>query len=143
MRDLVLGACRSNPKIRQKAIEISQGFGITGPQDVAQAVEWLTRDSFVLIDEPEELLIDPSLMLSQLETEGRIYGDCDDSSMFVASLLYIIGIPVRFKAIQSNPDGSFNHVFTEYNIGGRWIPIDPTIYGIPVYAKGDCVTQEV
>lgn len=143
MRDLVLGACRSNPAIRDKAISLTQGLGITGPADVAQAVEWMARDSFVLVDEPEELLIDPSVMLSQLEVTGRIYGDCDDVSMFTACLLYCIGVPVRFKAIQAGENGSYNHVFTEYSIGGRWIPVDPTIDGIPVYADGDYITQEV
>ncbi len=138
-------ACRSDPRIRSIATDIATGFGISGPSDAVRAVEWFVRDKFVFIDEPDELLIDPVVMVNELLENNRIRGDCDDSSMFAACLIYNIGIPVRFKAIQKAPDGSFQHVFIEYFERGfeRWIPVDPTIKGIPVYASNDYIMELV
>jgi hypothetical protein len=143
MRDLCLQAFRNNPLIRETALQVATGFGMTGPVDAADGFEQLARDSFVLVDEPEELLIDPVLMFEKVRTGFPVYGDCDDVSMFVACLTYSIGLPTRFKAVLQSNDGSYLHVFTEYMIAGRWIPIDATIAGIPVYPRGDFITVEL
>jgi transglutaminase-like putative cysteine protease len=116
-----------------------------GPVDAAAAIENYVRRAYILVDEPDELLIDPSLQFDLFERDGVIHGDCDDSSMLVAVLLHAIGLRARFKAIESLPDGSFQHVFTEYWHDGlaRWIPVDATMDGIPVYAFGDYITEEL
>ncbi len=124
---------------------MTSGFGNSGPVETALAVESLARTSFLFVDEPEELLIDPSVQLNELDAKGVIHGDCDDVSMFTAALLYNLGLRVRFKAVIQGPDGSYQHVFTEYMLRGldRWIPIDPTINGIPIYAPGDFIVEEL
>jgi transglutaminase-like putative cysteine protease len=145
MRDLVLAATRSDPKIRDLAMTVSTGFAITGPVDAARSVENLARSSFILVDEPEELLIDPSVQFEELADKGVIHGDCDDVALFVAALLYNIGVQTRFKAVTQGDDGTFQHVFVEYKLKGlnRWIPVDATIHGIPVYDKGDWIAEEI
>jgi transglutaminase-like putative cysteine protease len=143
MKSLVLSACRSDPRIRELSLSLSTGFGMCGPVDSARCIESYVRDSYTFVDEPEELLIDPAVQLDMLSAHGTIHGDCDDAAMLAACLLYNIGLETRFKAVSHGPDGSFQHVFTEYRLrtSPRWIPVDPTIEGIPVYPPGDYITE--
>lgn len=145
MRDLTLLASRSDPDIREHALKISTGLRMRGPVDSALAVESFVKSAYVFVDEADELLIDPSIQLQTYNARGVIEGDCDDASMLSAALLFAIGQRVRFKAVESLPDGSFSHVFMEYYHSGlnRWIPVDATIDGIPVYRPGDYITQEL
>ncbi len=142
---LVQTACKTLTAIRSLALDILSAYGIKWPVDFADGVENITRDIFVLVDEPEELLIDLEVMFLEYTQRGVIHGDCDDAAMFAASLLYSVGLPIRFKAIQKAEDGSFQHVYVEYFLRypGRWVPLDSTIQGIPIYAEGDCITLEV
>ncbi len=147
MRDLVMAACRSDPTIRRKSLELGTAWGSGGPRDAARNIAAYVRNNVTLVDEPDELLVDPTLMLEEIETRGVTHGDCDDAAMLVAALLRSIGLPVRFKAVQATPDGSFGHVFTEYLLTdedwSRWVPLDTTIPMIPIYGTGDYIVQEV
>lgn len=145
MKEITIASVRSDPRIRQFAVDIATGLAVSSPIDAAMSIENIARQSFTLVDEPEELLIDPSVQLDDLAATGMIRGDCDDAAMLVAALLYSIGLRVRFKACIQGPDGSFQHVFTEYMLRtfDRWIPVDPTIQGIPVYSPGDWVAEEL
>jgi transglutaminase-like putative cysteine protease len=58
-------------------------------------------------------------------TLSRGYGDCDDKSTLLASLLESVGHPTRFVAIGRGPN-SFSHVYVETRIGTRWIGLEPT-----------------
>jgi transglutaminase-like putative cysteine protease len=137
MRELAITGARTDTRIRETAIKISTGLHMSGPVDSAGAIEAFIRRSYTFIDEPDELLIDPSAQLDYYERDGLIAGDCDDAAILVASFLYVIGLQVRFKAIEPIADGSYSHVFTEYlHTGlGRWVAVDPTIDGIPVYGR--------
>jgi len=53
------------------------------------------------------------------------YGDCDDKSTLLASLLEVIGHPVRFAAVGFKP-GDFSHVYVETLIGNKWYPLETT-----------------
>jgi transglutaminase-like putative cysteine protease len=143
MKELVLQSFRKDPRIRDRAISIATGLESNSPVDAAQIIEQYVRNAFTLIDEPEELLIDPTAQMDELEHKGTIHGDCDDVALLTASFLYSIGLEIRFKAISANPDGSYQHVFTEYRLRGfnRWVPVDPTITGIPVYKRGDYIVE--
>lgn len=104
--------------------------------------QWLRR-VVVVIDEPEELLIHPVKMIECIQSHGHVKGDCDDVAMLGATLLAVIGIPVRFKACHPDPqEGYFRHVFLEYNADGQWRSMDPTIRGAPIY-DGECMIQDV
>lgn len=53
------------------------------------------------------------------------YGDCDDKSVLLATLLEATGHPTRFVAIGTKP-GRYQHVYVETLSGKKWIPLDPT-----------------
>ena len=53
------------------------------------------------------------------------YGDCDDKSVLLATMLETTGHPARFVAIGTKP-GRFQHVYVETLSGKKWIPLDPT-----------------
>lgn len=54
------------------------------------------------------------------------YGDCDDKSVLLASLLESIGHPTRFVAVGFAP-GEYSHVFVDTQIGNKkWLSLDAT-----------------
>lgn len=53
------------------------------------------------------------------------YGDCDDKSVLLATLLESIGHPTRFVALALEPE-RFSHVIVETLIGRKWIALDST-----------------
>jgi transglutaminase-like putative cysteine protease len=53
-------------------------------------------------------------------------GDCDDQATLLATLVESIGYRVRFAAIKTNPFAPFCHVYSEVNLGTRWIPLETT-----------------
>lgn len=100
---------------------------------------WLTN-RYVFTSDPGEMLIHPLKQLADIQARGVVYGDCDDVAMLAASLLASMGYQVRFKAIILAPDGSFRHVFTEWNAGGEgsaavWMAVDPMASGEPQYRE--------
>lgn len=52
-------------------------------------------------------------------------GDCDDKCILLAALLLSIGHRVRFIAVCFTP-GRFSHVWTQVNIRGVWVDLEPT-----------------
>lgn len=55
------------------------------------------------------------------------FGDCDDKSVLLATLLETTGHKTRFIAMSqpSAPD-QFVHVFVETRVGRKWVALDPT-----------------
>lgn len=64
-----------------------------------------------------------------IQTPDRLldtrFGDCDDMSLLLATLLESIGHPTRFVAVGLSP-GELTHVYVQTRIGDRWIGADPT-----------------
>lgn len=92
------------------------------------AVDTYIRQRFIYIPEKIETLVTPDYMLSGLEVNKHLTGDCDDISMFHATLLTCMGFQVRFVAIRSvreNPD--YDHVFIEAFDGHDWQGFDATV----------------
>lgn len=54
-------------------------------------------------------------------------GDCDDTSMLLASLLGAVGHPTRFVAV-GNAKDRYQHVLVQTKIGGKWIWAETTEY---------------
>lgn len=61
------------------------------------------------------------------------FGDCDDKSTLLATLLESIGHPARFLAVGAEP-GRFSHVLVETRIGAKWIPLETTAPVAPGWA---------
>ncbi|MFQ3578557.1 MAG: hypothetical protein SNJ71_00270 [Bacteroidales bacterium] len=53
--------------------------------------------------------------------------DCDDFSIFVASLLVCAGIDYKFRIVKYNNKPNFQHIYCVALINGREVPIDPVI----------------
>lgn len=62
---------------------------------------------------------------SPVKTLEYGYGDCDDKSTLLASLLESTGHPSRFVAVGKAP-GKFNHVYVETLVGRKWFPLETT-----------------
>lgn len=114
------------------------------PHDYARAVRNFITSHVVIVDEFEELLQGPDMLLQRIEQQGRAYGDCDDVAMLGAALLASMGALVRFRAIEQNPDGSFGHVYVEYSFpkDTEWYYFDCTINGPPLF-QGASITKDV
>jgi hypothetical protein len=54
------------------------------------------------------------------------YGDCDDKSTLLATLLQTIGHPVRFVAIGTHGADQYSHVYVETLVGTKWVPLETT-----------------
>ena len=143
MRALAIDAVTQYPVVRAQAIALLRDLYATGPADLARAVEAFVRQHVTLVDEYEELLQHPVVMLQMIKMRGAATGDCDDAAVLAAALLLSVGIKVRFKAVWPDPGtGGFQHVFMEYKLGERWVALDPTISHAPVY-PGEVLTVEV
>ena len=53
------------------------------------------------------------------------FGDCDDKSVLVASMLESIGHPTRFVAMGFR-GGEFQHVYVVTRLGNKWIGVECT-----------------
>jgi len=65
-------------------------------------------------------------MLNDLETLGYLEGDCDDIATLSASMLKTAGYPTRLTAIKSTGPEEYDHVFSEAQVNGDWVPMDIT-----------------
>jgi transglutaminase-like putative cysteine protease len=143
MRDLAIDAVTNYPAVRAQALALMRDLYATGPADLTRAVEAFVRQHVTLVDEYEELIQHPVVMLQMIRLRGAATGDCDDAAVLAAALLLSVGIKVRFKAVWPDPGtGGFQHVFLEYQRGDKWIALDTTISHAPVY-PGEVLTVEV
>jgi transglutaminase-like putative cysteine protease len=129
--------------MRDAAIDIVRGYYATSPAKYAAAVALFCRRNVMLISEPDEILIDPCKMLTDI-ARGRGAGDCDDISMLSMALCFALGLQCRFKAVFPAPEGHYQHVFGEIrlNPNAPWLPMDLTILGSPEYPP-DWIVQEI
>jgi transglutaminase-like putative cysteine protease len=75
------------------------------------------------------------------------FGDCDDKSILLASLLLAAGHRARFVAAAYDGPGQFEHVYVEAscNDGKSWLGLDPTEPFAPGVVHGgvcDVLIQE-
>lgn len=143
MRQLVLDAV-CYQEFRTVAKELIKSYYCASTIDYARATRNYLATSFIIVDEPDELLTHPFALLEEIERDGSALGDCDDVATLGAALLCAIGIPVRFKAILRAPAGHFTHVFLEFQVqNGDWLLIDTTVDVLPVYEPDDCMIVQI
>lgn len=56
----------------------------------------------------------------------RGLGDCDDYTVFLSALGLALDLPTRITVVRRRGRSSFHHVFPEFEIDNRWIPLDST-----------------
>jgi transglutaminase-like putative cysteine protease len=112
---------------RYAAINLISGASIGNPELFVRALVLWIINRVKVVDEFEELLISPKIMLEEIGRQGYTAGDCDDMAMLAASMLASVGADVRFRAVYPLPDGSYRHVIVEYLFPGQpdWQSIDP------------------
>lgn len=128
MRRLTIEAIHSQLP-RHIALDILQLDCSGDPARFVRALESWLRLRVTIIDEFEELLISPKIMIQQIWDKGRSAGDCDDLAMLSAAILASAGAETRFIAVGELTDGSFSHVFTQYRFPNwnDWQSFDITI----------------
>jgi len=92
------------------------------------SIDAYVRSVFRYESEPVETLCTVQFMVDSISKYGYFVGDCDDVSIFLASLLKSLGYRVKFVAIATKRnDPNFYHVFTDVMISGQWFRFDPTV----------------
>jgi transglutaminase-like putative cysteine protease len=77
-----------------------------------RTIEGFIRSRFRYRSEEIETLRTVEKMLETLRHTGKIYGDCDDICILIASLLLACGLKPRFVAIQTDVStDDYLHVF--------------------------------
>ena len=125
-------------------MNLISGEAAEDPEMFAALLKRFIRMHVTIVDEFEELLISPVILLNEIWRKGRSAGDCDDIAMLAASVLASVGAQVNFKAVFPQPDGSYAHVIIEYCFPrqGVWKDFDATIPGDPVYPP-DFLIEEI
>lgn len=123
MSELTSKAC-IHPIIRKQAFQAIQ---FCGPNDKtcqqASLVIWVQRHlKFVRDPHGVEALHDPIMIATAIEQGKQPFGDCDDFSMYLASLLRAVGIRASFRAVGFN-GGQLSHV---YVVGPKGEKLDGT-----------------
>lgn len=112
-----------DPSIKDLAVRIVRSSGVNTRDLVRSSkaiYDWIRKNvSYVRDPVGVEVVQSPKVTLE------KKYGDCDDHSTLLASLVSSLGIPVRFKVV--GPDKNhFSHIFPEVQIRGRWFAADTT-----------------
>lgn len=96
--------------------------------NIVVIVDKYLRDHFNYMPENIETLVAPEYMLTGLENNGVMAGDCDDISTLQGAIYKCLGIPIRFVAIRSNRDNpNYDHVFSEVRVNNTWVAYDITL----------------
>lgn len=122
MRQLVK-AYKKNMLVRETAAGLSEGLAQKNYLGEIKTMHAFVRDKIRYIRDIHgiETIHTPEYTLQ------RGYGDCDDKSTLLASLLESIGHPTRFVAVGKAP-GKFSHVYVETLVGNKrgWFPLETT-----------------
>jgi transglutaminase-like putative cysteine protease len=113
----------ADPLIRQHAVRATEHVGRRNPKAAAVAIgEWV-RGHMRYVPDPlrHEHLTNPKVIAKAISQGRKVYGDCDDMSMYVAALAKSIGMQPIFHA--AGRKDRIHHVYTE--IAG--VPVDPTV----------------
>ena len=133
MRDNAIHGA-ATPIIRQQAADIAAECG---PDQLAQVeAAWLTVKSRLTFQEDSQTAgqfarhdspIVEALLLPEDVAAGHLtHGDCDDFSVYAASLLTALRIPCSFVTIAAEPiaPSQFTHVYVAVTVNGQRIAVD-------------------
>jgi transglutaminase-like putative cysteine protease len=144
MKRLIIEAIHSQSP-RALALNLL-GFGrIRNPENFVDTLKRWFLNYVTIVDEFEELLESPLLMIEQISQTGQTFGDCDDVAMLAASILSSIGAKTRLQARFQQTDGSFSHVFCQYQFPDEteWSDFDPTIGYVATVYDGETMIEDI
>jgi hypothetical protein len=114
MREIALSRA-GNPVVRELALNIIMMSKIPSHNfiDEARAIGQYVQQKVHYVRDPAgiEQLHDPLLMIDRIRA-GHGYGDCDDMSLLIATLLLSIGAQPYYRAIKyDSVFGNYNHIY--------------------------------
>lgn len=111
---------RDNLRIILLTRKITQTAKENDKLEEARRIYEFVKKKIKYISDPlgHEMIVAPNEMLEIRQ------GDCDGKCTLIAAMLFSIGIPARFVAIQRPAKKSFSHVYVEAEVFGKWIPMD-------------------
>lgn len=91
---------------------------------------WEWQSKFLFIQEPKG----KDYVKHAIEFVHDARGDCEDFVVFNASVLKLLGIPVRIRVTDTKGKGYYTHIMIQYKPGPLrlWVNFDGT------YRKGGC-----
>ena len=112
--------CRS-PEVRSLALEI-----IRNSESRVESIFDFVKQNVRYVPDPNqtELFIHPKRMVS-LYRQGSAAGDCDDHSLFTASLLCSIGHETRILILDIQGEG-YDHAIAQVFTDNNWLNLDTT-----------------
>lgn len=111
-----------NPEIRATAEQIISPVPAKDAAGEVDAIFQWVRDEIRYTSDVRdvETLKSPDALLAQR------FGDCDDMSLLVATLLESIGKATRFVAAGYSAPGVFEHVYAQVRLGESWVSLEVT-----------------
>src|SRR5262245_48702146 len=103
MAEIVRDSAR-DAEVRAFAIDRARTVYAASYVDFVRGVRGLFFHFFRYIDEPDEMIATPRVMLATLRDAGVIHGDCDDAAVLAGALFYSLGFGVRFRAVLAQAD---------------------------------------
>ena len=119
---------RTNVELREKAAGLVQFVPGQAYRQEAEELFRFVRDDIRYLRDVDgvETLQAPDYTLR------KMFGDCDDKSVLLATLLMSIGHPARFVAVGFGRPNDFDHVYVETAIGNprdpqNWYALETTV----------------
>lgn len=118
----MVNASYLSPIIRRQAADAIRHCDSANVACQCASILAFVRRSMRYVKDPVEMeaLHDPVAMAHEVARGGKPFGDCDDFSLYIASLLKAVGIPCSFKAVGFN-GGRLSHV---YVMGPNGVKLD-------------------
>ena len=145
LTDLIEDGMRDE-KVRNKAIQIVNAAGVRGHDELGEIraiCKWVQTNATYRKDPIDvEYFHSARRLIKDIEA-GRSAADCDDFVILGASLLGSIGYQTGALIVDSNADGTFNHVMLVVRthaptreFGTNWIPCELIF---PTFKLGESV----
>lgn len=124
---------RYSYQIRDWAIYILKQFGAGKGADgkISAIYEWV-KANMNYVNDPawNELIHSSEVLLRRWREMDSLYGDCDDFTILICSLLLAVGVPCRIRMIkQRQKDGQlhYSHIYAmARDQAGNWLALDAT-----------------
>jgi transglutaminase-like putative cysteine protease len=128
MVSLINDGVRSNT-FQSIAASITHELNGQDETTLIRSVDSWVRRYFEYESENIETVKSPLIDWQEIEENGYFTGDCDDVSVFEATVFKSLGFPVRLVAIRTQADNpDYLHVFIEVQTtNNQWIRLDPTV----------------
>lgn len=115
-----------HPLLMQWAADFLRDYKVPerDPAALARAVQRYAQEHIRFFRERPERFASP---LRSIEWG---FGDCDDKSIFIATVLRSFRVPVRLafvRYVKRNLDGTtkrISHVYPQANLGGKWVALE-------------------